>query len=1071
MQSVFRQRLLASTLLVGAAAIGQPAFAQDATEDTAEQTADVGDPAARLCVDNPSAPECAAEGQAIVVTGSRIASPTLTSASPLQVLDSADIDQAGVVNVQEVLLENPAFGNPALSRTNSNFLTTSAGVASVDLRDLGSNRTLVLVNGRRFVAGVATSSIVDLNTIPTQFIERIDILTGGASSIYGSDAVAGVVNIIYKDDFEGIEANGQIGVSERGDDVRKQLNLMMGSNFGEGRGNVTVYLGYSDEGAVFTRNRSRSNVDQITTYAYTGDPADIFEATRPFFSSFNPQGTFQIRQAVPGRDLNGDGDFTDPGEFAPITAFNRTFDPVSNQPVPVDTNGFAGNATGFNRSAFRTIAVPTERYLMALRANYEVTDDITVFSEGTFAKTSTTSQIEPFANASAGIGGTFVGTGGRFPIETRFTVGAPGTPAGCVADPAVPGTCLLRNPLVPDFIYNAAVDTPTIDTNGDGVVDSGDAGDGLRDVGFTRRLSDFGNRGATADRTTFRFLAGLQGNVFTNWNWDVYYSYGETTEAQTSGGQVNQPNFREALNVITDEFGNPICANPQAVAEGCVPADIFNGPNRLSPEAVAYLQAPGFFNTKTSQKLAGANLTGQVFDPWGAGPIGLAIGTEYRKEFSRANFDALTNSGQNGGNAQPDTSGSFDVIEAYAELAIPLLSDRPFFDLLEFRAAGRISDYSSVGTVYSYNAGLEWAPVPDIRFRGVYARATRAPNIGELFTPPSQTFPPGLVDPCVGIGAAGGGALGDRCRAEPGVAANIAANGVFTLNQADIQGITGFNSGNPLLSEEVSDTYTLGVVINPRSISWLRNFAFTVDYFNITVEDAIVLTPRQFVLDQCYIQGNDEFCTPQFIVRRPTVEGPNSAGSINIINSTVTNSGGLKAEGIDFTMSYRQNLEDWGLAGILNARFAYTHNFKNYVIPLPGSDRDVNNGEIGGVAKDKATGQIAWTLGDFTSVVRGSWIGPLLLDDQFRSGVTDLNGNPVTDNSFFRVGDEFLFDVQLRWSPGDNYEFYVGADNVFDNEPPLIPTLLPGTNTGVETDAGNYDAIGRRFYAGATLKF
>jgi outer membrane cobalamin receptor len=229
MKLEFRQRLLASTLLVGAAAFSTPAFAQSEQANTQEETADVGDSAARLCQENPNSPQCAGEGEAIVVTGSRIASPTLTSASPLQIVDAQDIDDAGVVNVQEVLLENPAFGTPGISRTNSNFSTSSAGVAVVDLRNLGTNRTLVLVNGRRFVAGVPGSSAVDLNSIPTQFIERIDILTGGASSIYGSDAVAGVVNIIYRDDFEGVELSGQLGVSQRGDDVRKQANLLLGT--------------------------------------------------------------------------------------------------------------------------------------------------------------------------------------------------------------------------------------------------------------------------------------------------------------------------------------------------------------------------------------------------------------------------------------------------------------------------------------------------------------------------------------------------------------------------------------------------------------------------------------------------------------------------------------------------------------------------------------------------------------------------------------------------------------------------------------------------------------------------
>jgi outer membrane receptor protein involved in Fe transport len=1056
MQLEFRQRLLASTLLIGAAAFGTPAFAQDATEDTAEQTADVGDPAARLCAENPNAPECAAEGTAIVVTGSRIASPTLTSASPLQIVDSADIDQSGVVNVQEVLLDNPAFGVPALSRTNSNFLTSSAGVATVDLRNLGSNRTLVLVNGRRFVAGVPTSSIVDLNTIPTQFIERIDILTGGASSIYGSDAVAGVVNIIYKDDFEGIEANGQIGVSERGDDVRKQANLIIGSNFADGRGNVTVHLGYSDEGAVFTRNRSRSNIDQISCYFFTGELDDVFRGCRPFLSSFNPNGTITA----------GGQNFT----RNPITgAFGP---PNTNAGGPVTgcgeriCGGLTGNETGFNRSAYRTIAVPTERYLMALRANYDLTDNITWFAEGTFAKTTTVSELEPFPLSSAGaIGGTFPATGGFFPIERDVTIaaGAPlPAPGDATCDP-VTRVCRIRNPLVPDIIFNAATDVN---------------GDGLRDVSFTRRLSDFGNRGNEADRITYRFLTGVEGNIdfgLGEWRWDAFYAFGETTEAQTSGGQVNQPNFRQALDVIPDvndvdgdlNFEEPICRDEQARAEGCLPADIFAGAGGISEGALNYLEAPSFLKTKTQQKLAGANLSGQLFDPWGAGPIGLAIGTEYRKEFSSSRSDSLTITGQNGGNALPDTEGEFDVIEAYAELAVPIITERPFFDLLEFRAAGRVSDYSSVGTVYSYNLGLEWAPVSDVRFRGVYARATRAPNIGELFTPPSQTFPPGLQDPCEGVGPTGDspeGGQGDLCRADPGIAANIATNGVFTLNQADLQGVSGFNSGNPNLGEEKSDTYTLGVVINPRSISWLRNFAFTVDYFNITIDDAIVATPRQFILDQCYVAGNAELC--EFITRRPEPEGPNSAGTLEFINSSVTNSGGFKTEGIDVTASYRQNLEDWGLDGNLNLRVAWTHVLKGYIIPLVAEpDRDEFNREVGG-SRNKVFAQAAYTLNEFTGILRGNYIGPAYLDEQF-TGIEF--GDEGSED--FKVGAEFILDAQLRWAPGDNYEFYFGVDNVLDNEPPLIPTGLSNTDTGVETNAGTYDAIGRRYYAGATLKF
>ncbi|HEX8555047.1 MAG TPA: TonB-dependent receptor, partial [Sphingomonas sp.] len=515
-----------------------------------------------------------------------------------------------------------------------------------------------------------------------------------------------------------------------------------------------------------------------------------------------------------------------------------------------------------------------------------------------------------------------------------------------------------------------------------------------------------------------------------------------------------------------DKDGNrteATCGNAQAVSQGCTPANVFGGPGALAPNRM-FLEAPGLLNTKTTQKLAGANLSGNLFDLWGAGPTGLALGVEYRKEFSDAQFDPLQAAGLNGGNALPRTVGSFDVVEGYAELAVPILRDVPFFHMLEARGAVRVSDYSTVGTTYSWNYGLEWAPIPDIRFRAVKARATRAPNIGELFAPPGQTFPPGLVDPCAGVTATTAGTLGTQCRADPGVALNIAQNGgTFTLNQADLQGISGFTSGNPGLGEEKGDSLTLGVVINPKSIDFLRNFAFTVDYFDIEIQDAIVGTPRQFILEQCFEQGVQSFCN--LITRRPTQEGANSAGSLDLINSSPTNSGGLKTTGFDVTASYRQNLENWGLVGNLNARVAWTHTIKAYQIPVPGEPKDRFNREIG-ASRNKVFGTVSYEYEDWGITLRGNYIGPAYLNDQF-TGV--YAGE--TDSDFYKIGSEFVLDTQIRFTPGDNYEFYIGADNLLDNPAPFLPGSLPGSTTGANTDAGTYDAIGRRFYAGARLKF
>jgi iron complex outermembrane recepter protein len=1008
-----RHRLMTSTLIIGAAAFANPALAQDGALPQGE-TADVGDPAERFCIDNPTDPQCVGPG-AIIVTGSRIPRPDLVSASPLQIIDAQDIDASGAINVQQVLLENPTTGAPTISRTNSNFFTSSVGVATVDLRNLGSDRTLVLVNGRRFVAGVPSSATVDLNSIPTQFIERIDILTGGQSSIYGSDALAGVVNIIYKTGFQGIEASGQIGISEEGDDLRRQANLLMGADVAGGRGNVMLHLGYSNEGAIFSRDRARSAVDQISCAYFTGESADLFTPCRPFYSGFAPQGTFYA----------GNGVFTfDPGTGAIRSPNTNCVTGVPFEPIPGCV------PTGFNRSAFRTIAVPTERYLMALSGTYEVANNINWFTEGTFAYTRTTSQLEPFALASDDI---FAATAGDFPIETRL-----------------PDGTIVRNPFVPDAIYNAAEDW---------------TGDGLRDIYFTRRMSDFGNRGNTANRTTFRIMTGLNGSVFNNWNWEAYYSYGETGESQRGTGQVNVLNFANALAAIPGPNGTVICASEAARAQGCVPINVF-GANTASPEAVAYIEAPQMRNTRTTQQLAGANIAGNLVQFLPAGPIGFALGTEYRKEFSEENNDVLTEQGLNAGNAIPSSRGQFDVIDGYGELVVPLIRDSFIHDLT-LNGAARISHYSTVGTAFSYNAGIEFSPVQDIRFRGVYARATRAPNIGELFTPPSQTYPTGLVDPCLGVTATSTGALAANCRADPGVAANIAANGAFTLNQADIQGVSGFNRGNPDLDVEKADSITVGVVINPRSISWLRNFALTVDYFDIKIKDAIVFTPRQFILDQCYGQGQQEFC--QFITRRASGTGQNSPGSLEFIDSGPTNSGGLETEGVDATLSYRSRLDALGLGflggGMFNARVSYTHMLKGFVIPLIGSDPDHYVGEVG-APKDRVFGIVSYDEDKWGLSFRGSWIGPVRLDNTFMESfgfdADDPNG---------RVGSEFYAGVQFRFRPRDQFEFFAGADNLLNNEPPRIITGLPGNDTGVETFSGHYDPIGRRFYAGARLRF
>lgn len=1057
MTTVLRQRLLTSTMLLAAALAATPSLAQ--TADNQPQTPPPGtqDPATgeRLTSDIGDQQP----GGDIVVTGSRIASPALTSNSPLQVIDAQNIRDTGTPNLQSVLLQNPVFGTPAISRTNSNFSTSSAGVATVDLRNLGSDRTLVLVDGRRFVAGIPGTSTVDLNTIPAQFIERVDVLTGGSAAVYGSDAVAGVVNIIYKKNYSGVELNGQVGVSEEGDDSQRQLNLTMGSNFADDRGNVIVYAGYTKEGAVYSRARARSAVDQLSLYAAsaTAGLEDLFTPVRPAYSSFAPQGTLFIRAGLAGYDANGNGDFTDPGDVAPRGAFTRTYDPVTGALVAANTNGAnGGNATGYNRSAFRTIAIPTERYLMALRSNFEISKAANVFLEGTYASTKAVTVLEPFALDSAGVNGIFPASGGRFAIE------------GFQTDPRTGAQVLTRNPLVPLSIYNQAVDTPIRDTNGNGVIDQNDVGggDGLRDLAFNRRLSDFGNRGSTADRDTFRVVAGVNGEIAEGLRYEAYVNYGQTRESQFSGGQVNVLNFRNALDVVTDIFdlnGNglttdAICRDANARAQGCVPADVFNGAGTISPQAVQYIQAPSSLTSLTQQYNAGANISGTAFE-LPAGPLGFSIGTEYRKERASQVFDALTNAGLNGGNRLENTSGQFDVIEGFGEVRVPLLNDTPFFRELTLTGAARVSHYSTVGTNWTYNGGVEWAPVEDIRFRGVYARSVRAPNIGELFGGTGQTFPTGIIDPCAGVTATSTTAASVRCRADAGVAANIAQNGAFTINQADVQGVSGLNLSNPNLGVEKSRSFTVGAVINPRSIDLLRNFSFTVDYFNIKIDDAIVGLGRNYILQQCYVEGNSDFCG--LVTRRLAAAGANSAGSLDFVNSTSNNSGGLKTSGLDVTANFRSSLDALGIPGTINANVSWTHVFEGYTIPLPGEDRDRFNEEVG-ASKNRVFGSISYDVDNVGIVFRGNYIGPAFLDDQFIGTYKE----PLA-----RIDSTFYLDTQVRFRAAENFEFYVGGNNILNTAPPPVISGLPGNTTGAETDAGTYDAIGRRYYAGARIRF
>ncbi len=985
-----RSRAFAGSALavLGLALISQPAFAQATTSgDTSAQAEG-----------SPPQPQ----GEEIIVTGSRIARPELEANVPIAALPAEALEQDAAINIQDTLSELPQVGI-GTSRTNSNFLTGANGVATVNLRNLGSNRTLVLVNGRRFVAGLAGSSAVDINNIPTDFIERVDVVTGGASAVYGSEAISGVVNFILKSKFDGIQARGQYGITSRGDNPRYLGSLTVGKSFMDDRANIIANFTYDRDEGLFSRKRDISDQDCFLN-------ASPDECGPAFYSSYAAQGRFQL--------LDGNG--------AAVNALNGqslfTFDPSNNL-----VSGFPVGS-GFNRNAARRIAVPLERYLGSALANFEITEGVTLYAEGTYARVKSSSQIE------------------ATPLD--FTDLYDQTP-GNIGIP-------ITNPFIP-----ASVQAAIAAANGDA-----DPTNDVSALGFRRRQNEVFSRSNTADRETWRVAAGIRGNIFNDFRYDISYVYGHLKDF-TASQDIDNVRYRNALDAVVDPgSGQIVCRDPAARTAGCVPINLF-GFGTASPEASAYVQSaiPKSERITNSQQVASINLSGDLLELPG-GKLGVAIGGEYRKEKSVDDLDDLTNTGGNSGNLIPDTRGSFDVWEVYGEANVPILSEVPFFHYLGLTGAARYSDYSTVGKIFSWNAGAEWAPVSGLRLRGVYAVANRAPNIGELFSAPAETFP-SVSDPCSGVSAGGFNSAtttagqAAACRALPGFGANVAAStdGAFFYDLADIQGINGFDGGNINLQEETARTLTLGGVLTPR---FAPGLAISVDYFRIKVKDAIGSVPRDVSIGQCLETGATEFCTN--VVRNA------NTGRLTSVNSQLANIADLKTSGIDVAVRYNRAL---GLVADdrLDLNVFYTYLISLEKRAFAGAPLEENRGQLSGDGrlgagfKHKASARLGYTFDNVTLSWQTNYLGKIV-DTLGGYGDADLD----VLNS---VGDRFYHDVQARFGVDENkkFEFYVGVDNLFDKAPPFLPSGFASSVTGTETAADTYDPFGRRFYAGARVKF
>ena len=920
----FRNRLLASSVFAGAAfaVVTAPAVAQE-DDDAVQET--------------------------VLVTGSRIAKQDFVSNSPIATVDSETFELTGSVNTEDVLNSLPQ-AIPGFDRTSNN---PGDGTATANLRGLGSSRTLVLVDGRRMIPS-RSDGVVDLNNIPPAMIERVEVITGGASAVYGSDAIAGVVNFILKDDFEGMEANiGYEASIENGDAEFISADLTIGANFADDRGNVTMNLSFTDRKEVFQGDRD------FSTVALGGTGGDFFE----FGSSGVPDG-----HDFSSFDFTALGQAPDPTNCPEGTAANTAGTACVGQGIFAGPDGFrpwinAGpNTDRYNYAPVNYLQLPQERFATTTIASYDINENVELYSRFTAAFNQVPQQLAP-------------------------------TPAFTTI------TTQVDNPFLSPTAQAAYAQ---LDDDGDGEVSAF--------VG--RRLEETGGRVSNDDRFAFQLQVGARGEFADRFDYDVYFQKGRSQNNNDLEGDISLPRYLQAVNVTSDAQGNPVCVDPSG---GCVPINIF-GQGNVSQAAADFVTLRINAKSEYNQTVAGASITTDTsgFIELQGGPIGLAFGAEYREEeFDFRPSDALANGQVLGFNAAPPVEGGFDVYDVFAEFYAPILSGVPGAEILAIEGAVRLSDYSTVGTTEAFKFGGEYSPIEGLRFRGLYNTAVRAPNVGELFSPASNGFP-GAQDPCSTTNNPVAAGIAALCEATGVPAGQIGDSGTGPANPAfyqqrndQVEGI--FNGVNPELGAEEAETITFGAVFEPYFVDGL---AIAIDYYQIEIEDYITTLGggAQGVFDQCYqtqfnpsLDPNDPFC--QAVNRGPSGE-PNP-----ILPSA--NSGFLETSGFDVLATY--DFEVDSVPGAFSVSYAGlfldTWDFQ----ASPASAVQTCDGQFGNFCDDpipeyKHNATVAWANGPFQAQLRWEYIGEVESDD---GGLDEIDAT-----SYFNLSGAWDINDNLRISGG-----------------------------------------------------
>lgn len=995
-----RDRLLASsTLCLAALAVGAPALAQ---------TPAAGQPA-----------ESVGEVSEIVVTGTRIPSPNLNSVSPVQVVGSQDVLLGGRPTTIDILNQLPQVTQNSsvdLGPT-SNPLSGPGGVATVNLRGLGPQRTLVLVDGRRLGVGDPNTGnpnpAPDINQIPSQLISRVEVLTGGASATYGSDAVAGVVNFVMKHDFEGVQIDTQYGVYQhkqhnefaqglldaggvqqpgsRWDGKSRDASILFGMNSPDGRGNVTAYFTYHNQEPVTQGKRDfaacQLNVDPDPRCAGSSNSNIFYLAS-------------------------GEGD---------------AFSVVGNQFLLYPQAGSSPPSV-FNANTFSHLIQQSTRYTAGFFANYKVNDQVELYSDFSFMNDRTNVQIAPSA--------LFQGSGA--------------TPSG-------------------GFLVNC--NNPFLSGQQQGVLgcSAGDIASGAtRDLYIGRRNVEGGPRNSSYEHTNYRVVGGSRGTIAGPWKYDVYGSYYYTTLNTAVENYLSIAAIQRAL-LVNGTAANPVCQS----GSGCVPYNIFQD-GGVTPGSAASLATLGTSRGSTTQRIFEATVTGDLGEygmksPWARDSVGVAFGVTQRRDHLEYAPDVASESGDlsGSGGASVKVNNSLRAAEAYAEIRVPLLQDMPFADDVLFDAGYRYSDYSTGIQAKTWKVGLQWSPIQDIRFRGSFNRAIRAPNILDLYSPQSVTNTSQVSeDPCAANAV------------NPASVAACANTGVTpaqygVIPQCPAQQCAVLTGGNPLLQPERANTFTVGFTSRPR---WVSGLTASVDYFHIDLKNTIGAIPLGVVLQRCLTTAEDSFCSQ--IVRNPvngTLFGTSAAAG-GYIRGTGVNIGSGVTSGVDVQLAYNVPLSDWGVDSWGGLSFELTGSYllKSTTVPLPGDDSFDCTGLFGPQCGSTVNPRWRHTL-------RVNWSTPwkdLLLSAAWRyigesKYEADTNepsiGGGSVDAFNHTLPERSYLDLAGIWRISDAFSVRAGINNVLDQDPPLINSAIVGS--GLPNTYPTYDLLGRKMFVGFTANF